>query len=108
MKQATKLVFFFSAFSFLLTGCSGGSGGALDQDYLERSKVEGPQKRAIFERAGGEYDKMNSEDKQKYLSFFKQEQDAKNFWELMKNPPRSVGVPSGGATATPVPSSAGQ
>lgn len=71
-----------------LVGCSGGGKDPLnDPDYLKKSEEQGKEKRQIFLRSGGEYDKMSSEDRTKFLSFFENEEDAKAFWGIMKNPP---------------------
>ena len=47
-------------------------------------------------RAGGVYEQMSQEDKQKYLDGFGgNEANARAFWENMKNPPTSSGMPMG-------------
>jgi hypothetical protein len=69
-------------------GCSGGSKDPLnDPDYLKKSEEQGKEKRQIFLRSNGDYEKMSAEDRTKFLSFFENEEDAKAFWGVMKSPP---------------------
>jgi hypothetical protein len=71
-----------------VVGCSGGSSDPInDKDYLKKSEEQGKEKRQIFLRSEGEFDKMNTEDRKKFLSFFENESEARGFWEIMKNPP---------------------
>jgi hypothetical protein len=52
----------------------------------------GTQRREIFVRANGAYESMTPDDKAAYLkSFDGNETNARNFWEMMKNPPSSSG-----------------
>lgn len=52
----------------------------------------GTQRREIFLRSNGDYDAMSAEDKAAYLKTFDgKEANARNFWEMMKNPPSSSG-----------------
>lgn len=78
-------------------GCGGPETGKLDEDYMKQGPEIGRQRREIFVRANGNYDSLSSEDKAAYLkSFGGNETNARNFWEMMKNPPTSSGplVPS--------------
>lgn len=80
------------------SGCSGGSGGGIDKDYMANAEEQGKEKRQIFLRAGGNYDAMSAEDRKKYLSFFENETFAKEFWAVMANPPTSANPSSGGGS----------
>lgn len=73
-------------------GCGGPATGEVDKDYLQRAEQLGKQRREIFLRAEGNYDAMSAEDRKAYLdSFDGNEENARKFWYLMKNPPRSFG-----------------
>lgn len=75
-----------------MVGCGGPATGEVDKDYLARAEELGKQRRQIFVRANGDYDSMTPEDRKAYLdSFDGNEENAKRFWNLMKNPPRSFG-----------------
>ncbi|MBL8048307.1 MAG: hypothetical protein JNJ45_06460 [Chthonomonas sp.] len=77
-----------------LVGCSGGAKDPLnDEAYIKQSEEIGKQKREIFLRAEGDYTKMVDGDRKTYLSFFDNEEDARAFWDIMKNPPG--GAPGG-------------
>lgn len=73
-----------------LTGCSKEKDLLNDEQEIQKSIDIGKQKREIFLRADGEYTKMNEEDRKKFLSFHENEEDAKAFWNVMKNPPGGV------------------
>ncbi len=73
-------------------GCGGPATGEVDQNYLQKAEELGKLRREIFVRAKGDYDSMSEEDRKAYLdSFDGNEENAKRFWNLMKNPPRSFG-----------------
>jgi hypothetical protein len=83
-----------SALAAVLVGC--GSGPVqMDEGYMKNAEQIGTQRREIFVRADGEYDKMTPEDRQVFLKTFdNKEEDAKRYWGVMKNPPNSS-MPSG-------------
>ena len=81
------------------SGCSS-NGPQVDARSIAEGEARGKAKREIFLKAGGEYDKMSAEDKKKFLSFFNNETEAKNFWNLMKTPRESTRLdPSSGSQA---------
>lgn len=105
----TKKLISLCLIGFVLLGLAGGCGSAgkveLDKDYMATAEAQGKDKRAIFERANGDYNAMSSEDRTKFLSYFSNEEDAKKFWELMAHPPSSQAGPVG---TNPTPSAGGQ
>lgn len=78
----------------LAIGC-GPSTGELDDAYMADAEQIGKARREIFVRAEGNFDSMSAEDREAYLRGFDgNEENAKRFWDLMKNPPTSA-APSG-------------
>ncbi|MBI5708529.1 MAG: hypothetical protein HZC36_16210 [Armatimonadetes bacterium] len=89
---------------FGVVGCSGGGTQSMNQDYLQNAEAQGKAKRAIFDRAGGDWNAMSAEDKKEFLSYFPDEANAQKFWEMMKHPPSSGGPgipPTGAGTGAP-------
>jgi hypothetical protein len=82
----------------LQVGCGSGSKVELDADYMKTAEQQGKEKRAIFERSNRNFDSMSAADREKYLSFFPNEEDAKRFWDLMSNPPGTESAPPVGTT----------
>jgi hypothetical protein len=80
------------AMLFGLGGCSS-QGAGLDKTSVAQDESAGKEKKAIFDRAGGDFDKMTPEDRKKFLSYFKSEDDARKFWTVMQNPPTGDSTP---------------
>jgi hypothetical protein len=76
-----------------LPGCSS-QGEGLDKASATIDEAAGKEKKAIFDRAGGVFEKMTPEDRKKFNSYFKNEDDARKFWAVMQNPP--TGDPAAG------------
>ena len=100
VKQFIGISLFLSLIVAALCGCGDSSKVELNKDYMANAEQQGQEKRAIFERAGRNYDSMTAADKQKYLSFFENEEDAKKFWELMASPPTSNPGPGSSTPGT--------
>ena len=81
--------------SAVLTGCSGDQ--KIDAGYMQTAEATGKERFAIFTRANRDYDKMSPADKATFLKGFNNEAQAKEYWQMMKNPPSSapVGKPTG-------------
>ncbi len=73
--------------SMTLAGCSNTEKTNFSEQDMEKSRLSGEKKREIFNRANGEYDQMSPEDKKAFTSMFKNEEDARKAWSVMKNPP---------------------
>jgi hypothetical protein len=77
-------------------GCSSSGTQTLDQDYMKNAEAWGKTRKEVFDRSGGDYDKLSAEDKKAYLDTFNgDEAQARKYWELIKNPP------GGGVSTTP-------
>lgn len=88
------------AIGFCGIGCGDAQPQKLDDNYMKNGEAIGKERRDIFTRAGREYENMTPADKEAYLKTFEgNEEQAKRFWDLMKNPPGSTGMPSGMPTA---------
>lgn len=73
-----------------IVGCgSKPQGGDLlnDKAAQEKAVEVGKRKFEIFQKAGGDWDKMTPEDKKEYIGFHESEADAREYWNLQKNPP---------------------
>lgn len=86
-----------------VVACGSSGGDTVDKDYLKNAEAVGKIRREIFVRSNMDYDKMTPEDKKAYLDTFQgNEENAKKFWDLMKNPPSPYG------SGLPTGNSAGQ
>ncbi|MCX7799369.1 MAG: hypothetical protein N2109_03395 [Fimbriimonadales bacterium] len=92
MKRTMLFLVAAAAVAAPMAGCGGPATGEVDKDYLVKAEELGKKRREIFVRANGDYEAMSPEDRKAYLdSFDGNEENAKRFWNLMKNPPRSFG-----------------
>lgn len=87
----------------VVVACGSSGGDTVDKDYLKNAEAVGKIRREIFVRSNMDYNKMTPEDKKAYLDTFGgNEENAKKFWDLMKNPPSPYG------SGLPTGNSAGQ
>lgn len=90
MKNVFAVVAGLLAVGGILAGCNDAGPQKLDENYMKSGEELGKQRRDLFMKAGGDYEKLSAEDKAAYLkSFNNDETQAKNFWTLMANPPSS-------------------
>ncbi|MFN3683404.1 MAG: hypothetical protein ACK41F_05655, partial [Fimbriimonadaceae bacterium] len=86
MRRTTLFLVATMAMALSAAGCGGPATGEVDKNYLQKAEQLGKQRREIFVRAQGDYDAMSPEDRKAYLdSFDGNEENAKRFWNLMKN-----------------------
>jgi hypothetical protein len=79
---------------FALTGCSA-SAPEVDKAYLKTAAETGKDVRAMFDRAGGDYQKLSPEERERYVkSFGGDEKAAQEFWGKMKSGNVSSGGPA--------------
>jgi len=86
------------AFAGFLAGCNDAGPQKLDENYLKNAEEVGKHRRELFVKSNGNMDALSAEDRAAYVKEFKSEDDAKKFWDLMKNPPtssRPSGMPGG-------------
>ncbi|HMS56484.1 MAG TPA: hypothetical protein PKA27_13890 [Fimbriimonadaceae bacterium] len=91
IRNAFAMLLVLASVSWFISGCSSGAAGGLDKEYMKTAEQEGKEKREIFLRANGVFDAMSESDRKKYLSFFESETHAREFWNLMANPPTGPG-----------------
>jgi hypothetical protein len=68
------------------TGCSAGP-QELDKDYMANAEQLGKDRKAIFDKASGDWSKMSEDDKSKFMKGFSDEAAAQKFWDVMKSGP---------------------
>lgn len=87
-----------TAIAAILAGCGAGP-QAIDTATVQKNTDANKKVRAIFDAAGGDFEKVPASDKPFLIERFKDEVGAKKAFEQIKNPP-------GGMGGTPTPSQA--
>ena len=82
----------------LLSGCSGSDKSGRDTSSQEKSVENAKTMRTLFDKVGGDFDKLSPEDKAAFIKLFENEAKAMDTWNRMKSGPG--GAPRG-ETAVP-------